>query len=144
LRAGQHIENITLEDALELFKLPRELGEYEHKKVTVSIGRFGPYIRHDNKFVSLGKEDDPYEVSLSRAIELIDAKRDKDDKSVIRIFAEEPDLKVLNGRFGAYISYKKGNYKIPKKMEAIKLTLEDCKKIISESPEPKTKRARKK
>ena len=144
LRAGQHIENITLEDALELFKLPRDLGEFENKKVTVSIGRFGPYIRHDNKFVSLGKEDDPYEVSLSRAIELIDAKRDKDDKSVIRVFDEEPELKVLNGRWGAYISYKKGNYKIPKKAEAEKLTLEDCMKIISESPEPKTKRTRKK
>jgi DNA topoisomerase-1 len=144
LRAGQHIENITLEDALELFKLPRDLGEFENKKVTVSIGRFGPYIRHDNKFVSLGKEDDPYEVSLSRAIELIDAKRDKDDKSVIRVFDEEPELKVLNGRWGAYISYKKGNYKIPKKAEAEKLRLEDCMKIISESPEPKTKRTRKK
>jgi DNA topoisomerase-1 len=144
LRAGQHIENITLEDALELFKLPRELGEYEHKKVTVSIGRFGPYIRHDNKFVSLGKEDDPYEINLSRAIELIDVKRDKDDKSVLRVFDEEPELRVLNGRWGAYISYKKNNYKIPKKMEAEKLTLEDCMKIISDSPEPKTKRARKK
>jgi DNA topoisomerase-1 len=144
LRAGQHIENITLEDALELFKLPRDLGEYEHKKVTVSIGRFGPYIRHDNKFVSLGKEDDPYEVILARAIELIDAKRDKDDKAVIRLFNEEPELRVLNGRWGAYISYKKGNYKIPKKVDAEKLTLEDCMKIITESPEPKSKRAKKK
>lgn len=144
LRAGQHIENITLEDALELFKLPRDLGEFESKKVTVSIGRFGPYIRHDNKFVSLGKGDDPYVVSLDRAIELIDAKRDKDDKSVIKIFAEEPDLKVLNGRFGAYISFKKANYKIPKKVEAEKLTLDDCLKIIKDSPEPKTKKARKK
>ena len=144
LRAGQHIENITLEDALELFKLPRDLGEYEHKKVTVSIGRFGPYIRHDNKFVSLGKEDDPYEVILARAIELINTKRDKDDKAVIRLFNEEPELRVLNGRWGAYISYKKGNYKIPKKVDAEKLTLEDCMKIISESPEPKSKRAKKK
>lgn len=144
LRAGQHLENITLEEALELFKLPRELGEYENKKVVVSIGRFGPYVRHDNKFVSLGKGDDPYVVSLDRAIELISAKRDKDDKSVIRTFAEEPDLKVLNGRFGAYISYKKANYKIPKKAEAEKLTLEDCLKIVKDSPEPKTKKARKK
>lgn len=144
LRAGQHLENITLDEALELFKLPRELGEYENKKVVVSIGRFGPYVRHDNKFVSLGKGDDPYVVSLARAIELIDAKRDKDDKSVIRTFAEEPDLKVLNGRFGAYISYKKANYKIPKKVEAEKLTLEDCLKIVKDSPEPKTKKVRKK
>ena len=144
LRTGQHIENITLEEALELFKLPRDLGEYENKKVVVSIGRFGPYIRHDNKFVSLGKLDDPYEVSLSRALELIEAKRDKDDKAVINVFDEHPDLKVLNGRWGAYISYKKGNFKIPKKVDAQKLTFEDCMKIISESPDPKSKRTRKK
>ncbi|GAB1453261.1 type I DNA topoisomerase [Draconibacterium sp.] len=144
LRSGQHIENITLEEALELFKLPRDLGEYEHKKVTVSIGRFGPYIRHDNKFVSLGKEDDPYEVALNRAIMLIEAKREKDEKAVISVFDEEPELRVLNGRWGPYISYKKGNYKIPKKVEAEKLTLEDCMKIIAASPEPKAKRGRKK
>lgn len=144
LRAGQHIENITLEEALELFKLPRDLGEFENKKVTVSIGRFGPYIRHDNKFVSLGKEDDPYDINLKRAIELIDAKREKDEKSIISVFEEEPELRVLNGRWGAYISYKKGNYKIPKKVEAEKLTLEDCMKIINDSPEPKAKRTRKK
>ena len=144
LRAGQHIENITLEEALELFKLPRDLGEYENKKVVVSIGRFGPYIRHDNKFVSLGKGDDPYIVTLNRAVELIEAKRDKDDKAVINVFEEDPDVKVLNGRWGAYISYKKGNFKIPKKVDAQKLTFEDCIKIISESPEPKSKRARKK
>ncbi|HSH20850.1 MAG TPA: type I DNA topoisomerase [Draconibacterium sp.] len=144
LRSGQHIENITLEEALELFKLPRDLGEFEGKKVSVSIGRFGPYIRHDNKFVSLGKEDDPYVVALDRAIELIEAKREKDAKAVIRVFDEEPELRILNGRWGAYISYKKGNYKIPKKVEAEKLTLEDCMKIINDSPEPKKKRARKK
>ena len=144
LRPGQHIENITLEEALELFKLPRDLGEYEHKKVTVSIGRFGPYIRHDNKFVSLGKEDDPYEITLSRTIELIEAKREKDDKAIISVFDEEPELRVLNGRWGPYISYKKGNFKIPKKVDAEKLTLEDCMKIIASSPEPKVKRGRKK
>jgi len=144
LRAGQHIENITLEEALELFKLPRDLGEFEGKKVTVSIGRFGPYIRHDSKFVSLGKEDDPYVVILGRAIELIEAKREKDSKAILRVFDEEPELSVLNGRWGPYISYKKGNYKIPKKVEAEKLTLEDCMKIIAESPEPKAKRGRKK
>jgi DNA topoisomerase-1 len=144
LRSGQHIENITLEDALELFKLPRDLGEYEHKKVTVSIGRFGPYIRHDNKFISLGKDDDPYDVILSRAIELIESKRDKDEKSVISFFENEPELRVLNGRWGPYISYKKENYKIPKKVEAEKLTMEDCMKIIANSPEPKSKKGRKK
>ncbi len=144
LRTGQHLESITLDEALELFKLPRELGEFEDKKVTVSIGRFGPYVRHDNKFVSLEKEDDPYTVGIEKAIELIKAKREKDAKAVIAVFDEEPDLKVLNGRWGPYISYKKKNYKIPKKTEAEKLTLEDCMKIINEAPEPKKRRTRKK
>ncbi|RIH65946.1 type I DNA topoisomerase [Mariniphaga sediminis] len=143
LRAGQHLETITLEEALELFKLPRELGEYENKKVTVSIGRFGPYVRHDNKFVSLGKED-PFSVDLDRAVELIEAKREKDRKAVIQIFEEEPELRVLNGRWGPYISYKKKNYKIPKKMKAEELSLEDCRKIIDDAPDPKSKRARNK
>lgn len=144
LRAGQHLETITLEEALDLFKLPRDLGEFENKKVTVSIGRFGPYVRHDNKFVSLGKEDDPFTVGLERAIELIEAKREKDRKAVINVFEEEPELKVLNGRWGPYISFKKKNFKIPKKMKAEELTLEDCRKIIEEAPEPKTKRTKKK
>jgi DNA topoisomerase-1 len=144
LRTGQHLETITLEEALELFKLPRDLGEYENKKVTVSIGRFGPYVRHDNKFVSLGKEDDPFTIELDRAVELIETKREKDKKAVIKTFDEEPELTVLNGRWGPYISFKKKNYKIPKKMKAEELSLEDCKKIIDEAPELKTKRARKK
>ncbi|MGM0619644.1 MAG: type I DNA topoisomerase [Bacteroidota bacterium] len=144
LRSGQHLETITLEEALDLFKLPRELGEYEGKKVTVNIGRFGPYVRHDNKFVSLGKENDPYTVEFDRAIELIEAKREKDRKAVIKTFDEEPELKVLNGRWGPYISFKKKNYKIPKKMKAEDLSLEDCKKIIEEAPAPKSGRRRKK
>ena len=144
LRTGQHIESITLEEALELFKLPRELGVFEGKKVSVSIGRFGPYIRHDNKFVSLGKDDDPFTVQFDKAIELIKAKREKDAKAVISVFKEEPELKVLNGRWGPYITYKKKNYKIPKKVEAEKLSLEDCLKIINQTTEPKKRRARKK
>jgi len=144
LQAGQHLETITLEEALDLFKLPREVGEYENKKVTVAIGRFGPYVRHDNKFVSLGKEDDPFSINLERAIELIEAKREKDRKAIIKVFDEEPELRVLNGRWGPYISFKKKNYKIPKKMKAEDLTLEDCLKIIEEAPEPKSRRSRKK
>ncbi len=144
LRAGQHLETITLEETLELFKLPRELGEYENKKVTVSIGRFGPYVRHDNKFVSLGKEDDPFSVELPRAIELIEVKREKDRKAVIKTFDEEPELRVLNGRWGPYISYKKKNYKIPKKSSAEELTLEDCMNLINKAPETKSKRSKKK
>ncbi len=143
LKSGQLLESITLEEALELFKLPRELGEFENKKVVVGTGRFGPYIRHDNKFISLGKTDDPYTVDLARAVELIHAKRDKDEKAVIRIFDENPEVKILNGRWGPYISYKKQNYKIPKKTEAEKLTLEDCMKIIGQAPETKTKKTKK-
>lgn len=138
LRSGQHLETITLEEALDLFKLPRDLGEYEDKKVTVAIGRFGPYIRHNNKFVSLEKGvDDPYTVQLDRAIELIEAKREKDRKALIKTFDEEPDLRILNGRWGPYISYKKKNFKIAKGTEAEKMTLEDCMKIIEEGPKPK-------
>ena len=144
LRTGQHIETITLEEALDLFKLPRELGEYEDKKVTVAIGRFGPYVRHDNKFVSLGKEDDPYSVQLDRAIELIEAKREKDRKAVIKKFDEDADLQVLNGRWGPYIKHGKKNYKIPKTTKAEELTFEDCMKIIETAPEPKSRRGRKK
>ncbi|WP_340112151.1 type I DNA topoisomerase [Maribellus mangrovi] len=144
LRSGQHLETITLEEALDLFKLPRELGEYENKKVTVAIGRFGPYVRHDNKFVSLGKEDDPYTVQLDRAIELIEAKREKDRKAVIKVFEEDADLQVLNGRWGPYIKHKKKNFKIPKSTKAEELTYEDCMKIVEKGPAPKSKRTRKK
>lgn len=143
LRSGQLLESITLKEALELFKLPRELGEFENKKVTVGVGRFGPYIRHDNKFVSLGKDDDPYTVDLPRAIELIDAKRDKDDKAVIRVFDENPEVKILNGRWGPYIAFNKKNFKIPKKGDAEKLTFDDCMKIINESPDTKPKKGKK-
>ncbi|MGQ7869000.1 type I DNA topoisomerase [Sunxiuqinia sp. sy24] len=145
LRSGQHLETITMEEAMDLFKLPRDLGEYEEKKVTVAIGRFGPYVRHDNKFVSLEKDvDDPYTVELDRAIELIEAKREKDRKALIKTFDEEPELRILNGRWGPYISFKKKNYKIPKDTEAEKLSLEDCMKIIEEGPKPKPKRKKKK
>jgi len=143
LRPGQILETITLEEALELFQLPRDLGEYEGKKVKVNIGRFGPYVQHDGKFVSLEKNvDDPYSVELPRAIELIEAKREKDRNALIKTFEEEPELRILNGRWGPYISYKKKNYKIAKGTEAEKLSLEDCLKIIEAGPAPK--RGRKK
>ncbi|WP_423129986.1 type I DNA topoisomerase [Gaoshiqia sp. Z1-71] len=141
LRSGQILETISLEEALELFKLPRDLGEYENKKVTVAIGRFGPYVRHDNKFVSLEKGvDDPYSLELSRAIELIEAKREKDEKALIKTFDEDPELKLLNGRWGPYISYKKKNFKIAKGTEAEKMTYEDCIKIIKEDAPAKKSR----
>lgn len=144
LRSGQHIETITLEEALDLFKLPRELGDFEDKKVTVAIGRFGPYVRHDNKFVSLGKEDDPYSVKLERAVELIEAKREKDKNAVVKIYEEDADLQVLNGRWGPYIKYKKKNFKIPKSVKADTLSFEDCMKIVNAAPAAKSTRSRKK
>lgn len=134
LRPGQRLETITLEEALELFRLPRELGMYENKKVVVGTGRFGPYLRHDNKFVSLPKTDDPYSVTLERSIELILAKRDKEEKSVIKVFEHDSDLKILNGRWGPYIYYKKANYKIPKGKVAEELTYDDCQQIIKQTP----------
>lgn len=141
LRAGQHLETITLEDALELFKLPRTLGEYEGKTVTVAIGRFGPYVRHDSKFISLEKNvDDPYSIDLERAIVLIESKREKDLNAVIKVFEEKPEVRLLNGRWGPYISFKKNNYKIPKGTDASKLTLEDCLRIIEKEQAPKKPR----
>ncbi len=143
LRPGQHLETITIEEALELFKLPRTLGEYEGKTVTVAIGRFGPYVRHDGKFISLEKNvDDPFSVDLPRAIELIESKREKDQNATIQIFEENPEIRILNGRWGPYISFKKNNYKIPKNTDAAKLTFSDCMKLIEKESEPK--KARKK
>ncbi|MEN7546679.1 type I DNA topoisomerase [Rapidithrix thailandica] len=140
LRKDQYIESITLEEALELFKLPREIGSFEDKPVLAAIGKFGPYIRHDNKFVSLGKEHDPHTVELDVAIELIKAKREADAKKTIKVFDENPDVKILNGRWGPYISYQKKNYKIPKDTEAASLSLEDCMKIIETPPAKKAKK----
>lgn len=134
LTREQHIETISLEAALKLFELPRDLGLYEDKKVVVGVGRFGPYVRHDGKFASLKKDvDDPLEISLARAIELIEEKRERDNKKVLKSFEKEPELQILNGRWGPYISFKGGNYKIPKNTEAESLTLEDCLKLVDEA-----------
>ena len=141
LQRGQHLETITLEEALELFKLPRDLGTYEDKKVVVSIGRFGPYVRHDSKFVSLKKDDNPYKIELDRAIELIEEKREKDRNKFIKSFEEDAELQILNGRWGPYITYKKKNYKIPKGIEAKDLSLKECMDIIKGDKKGKTKKA---
>ena len=138
---GQHLETITLEEALDLFRLPRSLGEFEGKEMTVAIGRFGPYVRHNSQFFSLMKGiDDPYTISSERAIELIKAKRERDSNRIIKTFDDEPELQVLNGRWGPYIAYNKKNYKIPKGTEATKLSKEDCLKIIKEAPDKKSKK----
>jgi len=139
LRKGQYLDKISLEEALELFKLPRDVGEFEGKKIVAAIGRFGPYIRHDGKFVSLGKVHDPHTVDEATSIELIKAKREADAKKLIQEFEQDADLKVLNGRWGPYISYKKKNFKIPKGTEAEKLTYEDCIEIIEKAPDKKKK-----
>lgn len=132
LRKNQSIETITLEEALELFKFPKTIGSYEGEDVVVSVGRFGPYVKHKGKFVSLKKEDDINSITEERAIELIEEKREKDRNKYIKSFEDE-DIQVLNGRWGPYISHKKKNFKIPKDVDAKELTLEDCKKIIKES-----------
>lgn len=132
LRAGQSIQTITLEEALKLFKLPRDLGEFEGKKVVVNEGRFGPYVRHDGKFVSIPKEDDVMEVSLERAIELIEAKRKADTEKLIKTFDEDAELQILNGRWGPYIAYEGKNYRIAKDLreQAHELTYAQAKHIV--------------
>lgn len=127
---GQSMETITLEDALELFKLPRELGEYEGKVAKVGIGRFGPYIQHSGVYVSLPKELDPMTVSLDEAIVLIQQKRAKEAERHIKAFEEEPELEILNGRYGPYIAYKGSNYKIPKDIVPQDLSLKSCMDLI--------------
>jgi DNA topoisomerase-1 len=145
LKKGQSIDTITLDEALELFKLPRSLGDYEDSEVIVSTGRFGPYVRHKSAFYSLAKTDDPMTIVLERAVELITEKRRKETEKTIREFSENTDMKILNGRYGAYISYKKRNYKIPKSKDPEELTLEDCLHIVKETePSKPGRRSRKK
>lgn len=132
LKKGQSIGTLTLEEAIDLFKLPRNLGPYEEKDVVIGTGRFGPYVRHNSKFVSLGKDEDPLEITIARAIELIEAKRQKDRENLIKTFDDDVDVQILNGRFGPYITYQKKNYKIPKTQAPEELTLEECHTMIAE------------
>ncbi|MFW5943680.1 MAG: type I DNA topoisomerase, partial [Bacteroidota bacterium] len=135
LQKGQHIETITLEEALKLFELPRNIGNYEGNEVIVSTGRYGPYLKHDSKNISLKREDDPFKIDLDRAIQLIQEKRERDRKKTIKTFSEDKDLVILRGRFGPYINYKDGNYPIPKKKEVDKLTVEECYELIKNKKE---------
>jgi len=142
LRPGQRIDSITLEEALELFKLPRELGTTNNdEKIIVGIGRFGPYIRYGNKFVSLKKEDDPYSIELPRAEELIAEKQQADANKNIKVFAEQ-GISILNGRYGPYVTDGNKNVRIPKDVEPAGLTLEDCQTMIAEAPEGRGGRRR--
>lgn len=135
LRPGQFIENLTLEDALELMKMPRQMGDFEEKPVVVAIGRFGPYVLHDKKFVSIPKTDDPYTITLERTIELIQAKREADANKLIKSFPGNDEIQVLNGRFGPYIKAGKKNVKIPKGKDPKELTLEECIELAANAPE---------
>lgn len=145
LLPGQSIETLTLQEALDLFKLPRTLGELDGKKVTAAIGRFGPYVRHDGKFVSLKADsgDDPYTVTLKRAVELIQAKIEADAKALIKVFDEDETVRVLNGRFGPYIKAGKLNAKIPKEEKPEDLTWERVQELIEEAKN-RPKRGRRK
>lgn len=139
LRKGQSIESITLEEAIDLFKLPRQVGQFEDKVVTVAIGRFGPYVRHDGKFVSLG-DNDPMTIELDACIELIIEKRKADAAKHIHTFdEEEPTIQVLHGRWGPYIKVEKTNYKIPKNVDAETLDRAQCLEIMENQPKKKGK-----
>ena len=129
------MNTITLEEALELFKLPRTLGEYEGSKVIIGTGRFGPYILHKKKYVSIPKDEDPMSITIDAAIQLIDEKRQQEQKSHLKAFAEEPKLEVKSGRYGPYLSYDGTNYRLPKAMhaKAAELTLEECMEVINKS-----------
>ena len=140
LLPDQRMDTISLEQALELFHLPRELGESEEgEKISVNIGRFGPYVRYDDKFVSLKKEDDPYTIDLPRALELVREKKAADAEKYIKVFEKE-GISILNGRYGPYITDGKKNAKIPKDREARDLTLQECRDLIAAAPAARKRR----
>ncbi|HIU39179.1 MAG TPA: type I DNA topoisomerase [Candidatus Limisoma intestinavium] len=143
LRKDQSVNDITLEEALKLFELPRMLGIYEGDDVSAAIGRFGPYVKYGNKYVSIPKGKEAQTISLEEAIDLIKAKEEAAHNKIVKKFDEEPDLEILNGPYGVYISYKKKNYKIPKDKDATALTLDECKTIIEDAANApkKTRRA---
>ena len=146
LPADKSMETITLDEALELFKLPRTVGEFEGKNVTIGAGRFGPYVLHDKKYVSIPKDEDPLTLTLERAIELIESKRKAEEERHLKKFDEDPKLEVLNGRYGPYIVYDGKNYRIPRDLhpKAAELSYEQCRDIVNNPPAPKKRGAAKK
>jgi DNA topoisomerase-1 len=138
LRTGQLIETITLPEAMDLFKLPRVIGNFEGKDMKAAIGRFGPYIMHDSKFISIPKTDDVFAITSERAIELIESKRVSDANKLIKVFSEDENVKILNGRWGPYISRGKDNFKIPKTKKADELQYADVLEIIKAEGRPET------
>ena len=134
LLKGQHIESITLDEALALFKLPRKIGEFENKMITAAVGRFGPYLMHNSKFYALkGEEDNPLVITLERAIQVIEEKREADKNKLIKQFDSTPVIQLLNGRWGPYIACNKKNYKIPREAVPSEMTLEQCRQIIAQA-----------
>ena len=144
LPSDKSIETITLEEALELFKLPRTVGQFEDSDVVIGAGRFGPYVMHNKKYVSLPKEEDPMTITLETAIRLIGEKREQEQKRHIKTFDEDTKLEVLNGRYGPYIVYDGKNYRMPKNLheKAAELTYKECMDIVNNAPEPKAGRKR--
>ena len=143
MKPGQRMDTITLEEALDLFKLPRILGEFEGKTVKVGTGRFGPYVYHNGVYVSVPKDFNPMTLALHTAIDLIEAKRKAEAEKHIKSFDEEPKLEILNGRFGPYIAYDGTNYRLPKTVEKpAELTLEQCMEIIKAQPASGAKKTR--
>ena len=134
LQKGQSLETITLEEALALFDLPKNIGEYEGEAMTVAVGRFGPYVRHAGKFYSLPKDTDPLSCTAEQAIEIIREKRESEEKSLLKSFAEDADLSIRTGRFGPYLKYKTDNYKLPKDVDPTSMSYDDCMKLIAETP----------
>ena len=134
LQKGQSLETITLEEALALFDLPKNIGEYEGEVMTVAVGRFGPYVRHAGKFYSLPKDTDPLSCTAEQAIEIIREKRESEEKSLLKSFAEDADLSIRTGRFGPYLKYKTDNYKLPKDVDPTSMNYDDCMKLIAETP----------
>lgn len=139
------IETITLDEALELFKLPRLVGDYQGKPVEIGSGRFGPYVKYDGKYASLPKGADPMSVTLEESVELIRQKEEQEAKRHLKNFGQDPKMEVLNGRYGPYISYDGKNYRIPKNLhpQAAELSYDQCKEIVENAPEPKPKRGKK-
>ena len=146
LQPDQSVQTITLEEALKLFELPRDVGSFEGKKILAAVGRFGPYIRHDSLFVSIPKDMSPLSITEAEAIELIEKKREEEANKFIKSFPEHPEIEILNGRYGPYFTYlpegakKKINYKIPKGTDPMSLTFDDVMKLIEQQDAASKKR----
>jgi DNA topoisomerase-1 len=144
LLKSQSIQTIGLEEALELFKLPRTLGEYEGAEIKANVGKFGPYVQHIKTFASIPKEEDIMEITLERAIELLEEKKSAAANNTLKSFEERPDILLLKGKFGPYLKIGKDNFKLPKEAVPEELSLEECLTIAANKPEKSNKKPFKK